>query len=281
VNIFSKEFLTQKMEDWLLLLYDEEKADNTLKRYRTNVTSFISFVSGKPIHKDTTRAFKDKISTIDKYVPNTSNNYLVVVNSFLKFLGYEDLCIKIIKVQRKTSIDDYIDYTDYHRLLRCSLKKSFIRDYLIIRVFGETGIRAAELKYFTVENLGPTMSVKNKGKIREITIHRSLLSALRKYCRDNHITSGYIFFGRNRNTPLHESSVRKIVKRAAGRARVKKSKIHPHSFRHYFAVRYLEAYPEDIVILSDLLGHESLETTRIYTKLSNMQKEKRLRNVKF
>lgn len=280
MNTFSKEWLIQKMEEWLLLLYDEEKADNTLKRYRTNITSFISFAAGKLIHKDTVRDFKNKISTVDEYIPNTANNYLVVVNSFLKYLDLKELCIKIIKVQRKTSIDDYLSYTDYHRLLRCSLNKNYVRDYLIMRVFGETGIRAAELKYFTVENLKPVIVVDNKGKYREIVIPKDLLSALRKYCRNNHITTGYIFYGRKKG-PLHESSVRKIVKRAAGRAKVKLEKVHPHSFRHYFAVKYLEAYPEDILTLADFLGHESIETTRIYTKLSNMQKEKRLRSVKF
>lgn len=281
MNTFSKDWLIEKMKDWLSILYDEEKADNTLKRYRINITSFISFVSDKPIQKDTIRAFRDKISTVDNYVPNTANNYLIAVNKFLKFLDYKDLCIKVIKVQRKTSIDDYMDYTDYHRLLRCSLNKNFVRDYLIMRVFGETGARAAELKFFTVEALDSTIAVKNKGKFREIPVHRGLLTALRKYCRENHITHGYIFPGRIPDTPLHESSVRKLVKKAAGRARVKKEKVHPHSFRHYFAVRYLEAYPEDIVILADILGHESVETTRIYTKLSNIQKEKRLRGVKF
>ena len=125
------------MEEWLLFLYDEEKADNTLKRYRINITSFISFAAGKLIHKDTIRDFKNKISTVDEYIPNTANNYLVVVNSFLKYLDLKDLCIKIIKVQRKTSIDDYLSYTDYHRLLRCSLNKNYVRDYLIMRVFGD------------------------------------------------------------------------------------------------------------------------------------------------
>ncbi len=269
------------MEEWLLFLYDEEKADNTLKRYRINITSFISFAAGKLIHKDTIRDFKNKISTVDEYIPNTANNYLVVVNSFLKYLDLKDLCIKIIKVQRKTSIDDYLSYTDYHRLLRCSLNKNYVRDYLIMRVFGETGARAAELEYFTVEDLKPVIIVDNKGKYREIIIPKDLLSALRKYCRENRITSGYIFYGRKPNTPLHVSSVRKLVKKAAGRAKIKLEKVHPHSFRHYFAVRYLESYPEDILILADLLGHASIETTRIYTKLSNMQKEKRLRNVKF
>lgn len=280
MKYFDKDDLTKKMNKWLNILNDNELSKNTLKRYRINITSFITFVSGKPINKDTIKQYKTKLEEKDCYLANTSNNYLVTVNKFLKYLNREKLCVKLFKIQRKDSIEEYISYTDYHRLLRCSLSKNDTKTYMLIRILAETGIRVEEMKFFTVEDLSETIIVKNKGKIRSIIVTKSLLAAIRKYIKNNYIHKGFIFPGRN-NKPLSDSAIRKRLKKAAGYAKIKLSKVHPHSFRHYFAISYLEAHPDDIMTLCDLLGHSSLETTRIYTRLSNKQKERRLRNVKF
>lgn len=280
MKYFNKDDLTNKMNKWLDILNDNELSKNTLKRYRINITSFINFISDKPVNKDTIKQYKVKLEEEDHYLANTSNNYLVTVNKFLKYLKREKLCVKLFKIQRKDSIEEYISYTDYHRLLRCSLAKDDTKTYIILRIFAETGIRVEELKYFTIESLSEIIVVKNKGKIRSIILTKNLLATIRKYIKNNHIHKGYIFPGRN-NKPLSDSAIRKRLKKAAGYAKIKLSKVHPHSFRHYFAISYLEANPDDIMTLCDLLGHSSLETTRIYTRLSNKQKERRLRDVKF
>ena len=187
----------------------------------------------------------------------------------------------MFKSQRKSKNKEYIEYSDYHRLLRISEKKGYIKINLIMQIFVETGIRVSELEYFKVENLNETMQVKNKGKTRTIIIRKKLLKEIKKYCKKNNISSGYIFSGRTRTKVLSDSAIRKQLKKIAGYAKVKLSKVHPHSFRHYFAVKFLETYPDDIGTLSIILGHSSIETTRIYLGLSDKQIEKRLRNIKF
>lgn len=276
---FQKEQLLNQMNDFLIKLEDDELSHNTLKKYKNNITSFINFTDNKPICKDTVKSFRDYLEE-KNYLISTANNYLIVVNKFLKSINMENLCVKTFRVQRRDSIDEYISYTDYHRLLRCSLKNKDVTTYLILRILAETGIRVAELKYFKVETLNRNIIVKNKNKTRTIIVNLKLLSSIRKYLKENHIYNGYIFPGKN-GKPLHESSIRKKLKKAAGYTKIKLSKVHPHSFRHYFAIRFLEQYPDDVLTLSDLLGHTSLETTRIYTRLSNNQKERRLRDVKF
>lgn len=124
---FDKNDLTNKMNKWLNILNDDELSKNTLKRYRINITSFITFVADKPINKDTIKQYKNKLEEEEHYLANTSNNYLVTVNKFLKYLKLEKLCVKLFKIQRKDSIEEYISYTDYHRLLRCSLVKMILK----------------------------------------------------------------------------------------------------------------------------------------------------------
>lgn len=281
MRYFDKERLTIKLNNWLEELSNDELSANTLKRYKINITSFILFADKKEIDKNTIKQYKAKLEEIDKYLANTINNYLIALNKFLKYLGYSNLTVKLVKVQRKDAADENLDYTDYHRLLRTASQKNDIQMHLIMRVLGETGIRIAELKYFKVEDLDKKLIIKNKGKIRTIIIRKELLTVLRKYANKNHIYSGYLFFGRNRKKSINESTIRKRLKRIAGQARVKLSKVYPHNFRHYFAKRYLEMYPDDIIGLADLLGHAQLETTRIYVKSSNYEKERKLRNIKF
>lgn len=281
MKYFDKDILNDELKSWLAELDDNELSKNTLKRYKINITSFINFADKKPIEKNTIKEYKAKLENVDRYLTNTSNNYLVVLNHFLKYIDLSDLTVKLFRLQRKDSAEESISYTDYHRLLRCTKAKNDISTYTILRILAETGIRVSELKFFTVEKLDDILTIKNKNKVRNIVIKNDLLKFLKKYCRENKIESGYIFPGLNGERPLHDSSIRKKLKKAAGYSKIRLSKVHPHSFRHYFAKRFLEMYPDDVLTLADLLGHSSLETTRIYVKLSNKEKEKRLRNVKF
>ena len=281
MKYFSEEFLNEKFEKWLFLLKDEELAENTIKRYKINITSFIDFAKGKEISKDTIREYKNKLDEEKKYLTSTANNYILTVNSFLKFMGYENLQVKLFNSQQKTIDKEYIDYSDYHRLLRISERHGYKKINMIMQILAETGIRISELKFFTVDNLNDSMVVKNKGKKRIIILSKKLLKKVKKYCKENHISTGYIFPGKDNSKPYHDSSIRKGLKKIAGLAKVKLEKVHPHSFRHYFAVQYLDAYPDDLATLSILLGHSSMETTKIYLNLSDKQKERKLRNVKF
>ena len=273
--------LEEKLEEFELDLKEDEKANSTIKKYKTNIRAFIEYSKDKELSKKTVIEFKEKLDTIDECMPNTTNNYLVVLNKFFNFIGRKDLCVKIIKQQKKFSLDYSLSKSDYHRLLRTTQKYEEDDNYIILRILAETGIRISELSFFKVEELSKTMKIKNKGKVREIPVKLDLLRSIRKYCRDKKIKEGLVIFNYKTGKSYADSTIWRRLKKIAGRARVNKNSVHPHAFRHYFAKCYLETYPNDIAGLADILGHNSLETTRIYTKLTNKEKELKIRNIKF
>lgn len=273
--------LEEKLEEFELFLKEDEKAETTIKKYKTNIRAFIEFSKDKKLCKKTVIEFKEKLDQVDEYLPNTTNNYLVVINKFLNFIGKNDLCVKIIKQQKKFSLEYSLSKSDYHRLLRTAKKYEEYDNYIILRILAETGIRISELAFFKIEDLDKTMKIKKKGKVREIPVKLDLLREIRKYCRDRKIKEGLIIFNPKTGKAYADSTIWRRLKKLAGRARISKDAVHPHAFRHYFARCYLETYPNDIAGLADILGHNSLETTRIYTKLTNKEKELKIRNIKF
>ena len=273
--------LETKLEEFIISLKEDEKADKTIKKYKTNIRAFIEFSKDKELNKETVIEFKNKLDVVDEYMPNTTNNYLVVLNKFFKFIGNKNLCVKIIKQQTKFSVEYSLSKTDYHRLLRTAKKYEEYDNYIILRILAETGIRISELAFFKIEDLDKTMKIKKKGKVREIPVKLDLLREIRKYCRDRKIKEGLIIFNPKTGKSYANSTIWRRLKKMAGRARISKDAVHPHAFRHYFAKCYLETYPNDIAGLADILGHNSLETTRIYTKLTNKEKELKIRNIKF
>ena len=273
--------LEAKLEEFELFLKEDEKAEATITKYKTNVRAFIEFSKDKELCKKTVIEFKEKLDQVDEYLPNTTNNYLVVINKFLNFIGKNDLCVKIIKQQKKFSLEYSLSKSDYHRLLRTAKKYEEYDNYIILRILAETGIRISELEFFKIEDLDKTMKIRKKGKVREIPVKLDLLREIRKYCRDRKIKEGLIIFNPKTSKSYADSTIWRRLKKMAGRARISKDAVHPHAFRHYFARCYLETYPNDIAGLADILGHNSLETTRIYTKLTNKEKELKIRNIKF
>ncbi len=273
--------LNKKLREWLLELEDDEKSDNTLRKYKVNVNSFIKFMSDKEWSKKSYKEFIQKLDAVDKYLPNTSNSYIISINKFLKWLGYDNLTVKQLKLQRDSSINEYMSMTDCKRLLRFAKRNDEMDNYYIIQILRKTGIRISELKYFTVENLDTEIVIRNKGKIRNIPVVADLVRDLKKYAKSKNIESGTLFPGEKEGKMLHPSTIWRRLKKLAGQARVNKKNVHAHSFRHLFAKLYLETYPGDIAGLADILGHNSLETTRIYTRDSNREKELKIRKMKF
>ena len=261
--------LEAKLEEFELFLKEDEKAEKTIEKYKTNIRAFIEFSKDKELTKRTVIEFKEKLDQVDEYLPNTTNNYLVVINKFLNFIGKKDLCVKVIKQQKKFSLEYSLSKSDYHRLLRTAKKYEEYDNYIILRILAETGIRISELVFFKSEDLDKTMKIRKKGKVREIPVKLDLLREIRKYCRDRKIKEGLIIFNPKTGKPYADSTIWRRLKKIAGRARINKDAVHPHAFRHYFARCYLETYPNDIAGLADILGHNSLETTRIYKKLNN------------
>lgn len=284
-----KKDLISKLDEWLLELKYDEKAVNTLKQYKANVIKFIDWLpdDSKPITKDTTMKYKEHLRTITQS-SKSMNVWIVSLNKYLRWLGHNDLTIKKYKMQEQSSNEESLTITDFKRLLRIANRIGNEQLYYIIKVLGMTGCRIGELKYFTVENLEKTprknIKVYNKGKDREIVIRQDLSRELKHYYKSKGIESGYIFLSndpRCKDKMPAVSTIWRQMQKVAGIARINKEKVHPHNFRHLFAQVFLNAYPENVLDLADLLGHNDLKTTRIYTKTSGEQKRAKLEKVKF
>lgn len=278
-----KEDLLSRLDEWIIEQKYQEYSENTLKQYRANVIKFINWLpdNDEPITKDTTLAYKKYLTTIAGST-NSINTWIVTINKFLKWLDLKDLAIKKIKMQQKQSNEEILSVVDYKRLLRVSKRMNLMKLHYIMKILAMTGIRISELRYFTIENLNSNyIKVFNKGKERRIIIRQDLARELRKYCKENNIKSGYVFKGEKEGKQIHESTIFRQMKKVAGASRVNKKKVHPHSFRHLFAQVFLNTYSNNITELADILGHNSLDTTRVYTRTSDAQKKEKLEKLKF
>lgn len=282
----NKQELLSKLDEWILEQKYQEYSEKTLKDYRSNVLKFINWLpeDGKPITKDTTMAYKKYLYELDpKPSTRSINTWIIELNKFLKWLGLNDLTLLKIKQQSKTSNEENLTLSDYKRLLRFAKRMGYIDIYYLMKVLAMTGIRISETEYFTVENLKSNyIRVFNKGKERNIILRQDLVRELRKYCKENNIKSGYIFTStENKEKLIVFSTAWRKMQRIAGAAKVNKKKIHAHSFRHFFAQIFLDRYPDNVLDLADILGHNDLKTTREYTKTSNEQKRNKLEKMQF
>lgn len=280
----NKKELIFKLDEWIDDQKYQEYSDNTLKQYKANVLKFINWLNDDDeINKQTTMDYKKYLYNLNPK-PSTSsiNTWIIELNKFLKWLELENLTIKKIKQQVKTSTEEILSISDYKRLLRFSKRMGLIQLYYIMKVLAMTGIRISELKYFTVENI-KTNYIKafNKGKERNIIVRQDLIRELRKYCKENKIKNSYIFKGNKENKMPSSSTIWRQMKKVAGASKINKNKVHAHSFRHLFAQVFLDEYSDNITELADILGHNSLETTRLYTRTSNAQKKTKLEKLSF
>lgn len=276
----NKQYLINKLDEFIKQHLLAEYESKTIKDYRQAIDKFIDYVNDEfVLNKEITIAYKQYLKT--KYSIATINKYIIILNKFLKYIGQEECSLKKLKVQQKTSIDDPIWEQEHKRMLRWSKKLNMEDMYLIIKIFAFAGIRIDELKYFTVENIDNYIKVFNKSKERKIILRDDLKRELKKYCKDKKITTGYIFKSPvKENKMLNQSTIWRRLKKIAGYAKVNKSKIHPHAWRHLFAKEFI-ASGGTLDELADILGHSKLETTRIYTMTSNKEKKQKLEKMKF
>ena len=167
-----------------------------------------------------------------------------------------------------TNLDNVLNFNEYERILRMATTRNKPRTKAIILILYYTGVRVSEIEFLTVAALRKGyIDIDNKGKHRRIPITRKLSNELKQFIKDEGITDGYIIRN-SRGESLSRSQIFKDLKWIGGQARVKKAKVYPHSFRHLFAKQWLKHNNNNVLALADILGHSSLETTRIYTTLS-------------
>ena len=279
----NKEELKERLPDFLIEQTEDEKSQNTLKKYKHNIELFIDWIpDDAAIDKNIVIEFKRHLLDDLQFRTNTINNYIVCVNKFLFWCGINDCKVKQLRKQHAASNSEILSLADYKRLLRIAKRIGQEDTYLIMKILAMTGIRIEELSFFTVENMKTNyIHVRNKGKERSIIIRQDLAREIRQYCRDKGIKTGVIFSCMNKGRMMAKSTIWRRMQRIAGIARVSKNKVHAHSFRHLFAKLFLEEYNGSIAELADILGHNSLETTRIYAKTTDEEKRRKLERIKF
>ena len=255
----------ENITNFAVLLKDHERSDVTIEKYTRDVRTFQNWM-GEDTTFDKVRLLEYKEYLQNRYKPNTTNSMLSALNTFLLYMDWNDCRISTLKIQRASfrTSEKHLSNEEFARLLKVAREKGKEQILHIMETIASTGIRIGELSYLTVEALkAGHVSVTLKRKTREVLIPSSLCTILRVWCAKQGITSGCIFVTRS-GRPVDRSNVLHWMKSLADDANVDRNKIFPHNLRHLFAVNYYEN-EKDIVRLADLLGHSSINTTRIYT----------------
>ena len=243
-------------------LCHEEKSTATQEKYLRDVRAFCAYAAGDTITKELVVAWKKKLIE-GGYAPRSVNSMLASINSLLDFLGLSNCKVKNIRTQRKTYCpeDKELTKAEYLRLLAASKNNEQLN--LVIQTICGTGIRVSELRYFTVEAVRcGEVTVDCKNKTRTILVPGKLKTILLKYAKRRRIAAGTIFVTRT-GKPLDRSNIWAAMKKLCETAAVKPSKVFPHNLRKLFA-RTFYGIEKDIAKLADILGHSSIDTTRIY-----------------
>lgn len=255
-------------------LIRQELAESTITVYLRIAREFLQFARNREMDKKTVLGYKKYMRDAGLAV-TTMNQHIIAVNRYLRFCGYTECLIKTYRIQRKTSLSNVINDEDYRKMLTYVKSRNDDKYYAIIKTLVLTGIRVSELSYITVENMGEGhITVWNKGKVREIFLPDCLVAILQDYCGGHGITEGCIFRG-NTGKPISREAVWGKLNRMADKIGIDRKKAHPHSFRHYFALLYLKKF-SNLFELADILGHASLETTRMYAVATVEDKRRRM-----
>lgn len=265
---------TNEIEKYADYLSEMELSENTKEIYIRQAKVFGDFIEERPITKKEVLAYK-KYLLKQGYAHTTINLYIVAANNYLKYAGYKDFLIKTERLQKRHCPENIMDKEDYKKMLDCAKESGRLKYYYMMRTFALTGIRVSELSDCTVESLGRgKFLTSNKGKTREVYLPDKLIKELNKYCIMEKIATGVIFRG-DTDKAIERTSVYRMLTHLADMAGIPKEKAHPHSFRHLFAVTYMEQY-SNLFELADILGHSSLETTRVYTITTGEAKRKKM-----
>lgn len=252
------------IEKFKHFLINEEKASATLEKYMRDIKAFSAWTSGLEFDKRKVLDYKEYL--IGKFAPASVNSILSSLNSFFEFNNWYELKVRMLKIQKQifAQKDKELSKTEYERLLDAAKAKSNERLYLLMQTICSSGIRVSELQHITVEAVKIRKATINcKGKMRIVILPKELCRMLTEYAKTQKITSGPVFITKT-GKPLDRSTIWKMMKALCESARVSKYKVFPHNLRHLFA-RTFYTLQKDIVRLADILGHSSVNTTRIYT----------------
>lgn len=250
-----------QFEDYLR---HDEREESTIEAYLRSLTRFAEWADGRAVTKELAMEWKTALAEAG-YRPISVNAMLAAVNKFFTCMGREDCKVKYLKLQRQMFRKSEKDLSkeEYQRLVQAAHEKGYLRMELILETICATGIRVGELKYITVEAVRAGVAeIALKGKIRTILLPHRLCRKLQKYAKQQKIASGKLFLTQD-GLPVSRQSIWTRMKALCEAAGVERSKAFPHNLRSLFA-RSFYGSCHDVVRLADVLGHSSIETTRIY-----------------
>lgn len=256
----------EEIETYRYELVEEEKSAATIEKYIRDIRTFLQWLQDdREISKNLVIQYKGYLK--EHYKVASANSMLVALNRFFQYLGWNDCCVKGLRTQKQmfSSESRELKQEEYEKLVETARRKKQEQLALIIETLAGTGIRISELASITAEAVKQgTAEVSCKGKWRQIYLTKELRKHLVKYCRQKQIKTGPVFCTRNGN-PLDRSNIWSMMKRLSKEAGVNPEKVFPHNLRHLFARVYYKKH-KDIFYLADILGHASVNTTRIYTR---------------
>ena len=271
----NKKVLTaQQLSAFRIWLVEEEKSSATIDKYCRDVRAFLAWAGDCAIDKTVTVAYKQTLQE-KGYALRSINSMLASLNTLFTFLGWQECKVKPLRCQRQTYCDQGQELTkgEYLRLLEAARNRPQL--CMVLQTICATGIRVSELRYFTLEAVRRgEISVRCKSKTRTILIPKQLRNRLLQYAGERRIRSGTIFVTRSGN-PLDRSNIWSQMKKLCAVAGVNPQKVFPHNLRKLFA-RTFYNMEKDLAKLADILGHGSVETTRIYIMTTGTEHRKKL-----
>lgn len=256
-----------------------ERSAATVEKYVRDAAAFAAFADGGAITKMTVIAYKEKLQRT--YAPRSVNSMLAGVNSLFVFLGWHDLKVRSLKLQQRVYCHEEkeLSKAEYARLCRAAKHRHNERLHLILQTICGTGMRVSELRYITVEaSKRGEATVRCKGKTRAVFLVKELKQKLLRYAAKQKIESGMIFVTRT-GKPVGRTTVWREMKALCKAANVNPEKVFPHNLRHLFA-RVFYNMEKDIAKLADILGHSSINTTRIYIISTGTEHRRRMESMR-
>lgn len=257
----------------------EERSVATIQKYIRDVKAFMAYAQNSAITKETVIAYKKYLQ--ENYAVRSVNSMLASINSFFSLFGWNDLKVKSLKLQQQVFCPEEKELAkeEYTRLCRAAVRKRNERLNLILQTICGTGIRVSELQYITVEAVKHGETVVNcKTKTRSVFIVKELRQKLLRYAAEQNIKSGMIFVTRT-GKPISRTNIWREMKALCVEANVNPEKVFPHNLRHLFA-RVFYGIEKDIAKLADILGHSSINTTRIYIISTGTEHRQRMENMR-
>lgn len=274
-RIISSDLLL-KFEDHLK---NEERSYATITKYLHDIRVFMMYLGDGIVDKSKVLSYKEMLG--EKYEVSSANSMIAALNTFFRFTEWIDCCVKQFKVQRQIFCSEEKELTrqEYTRLVETAKKKGNERLNLIIQTICCTGIRVSELQYITVEAVkNGEAVVRCKGKTRTVFFVKELRKRLLRYIQNNELQSGAVFVTKT-GKPINRTNVWREMKALCKKAGVSPDKVFPHNLRHLFA-RTFYGIEKDIAKLADILGHSSINTTRIYIVSTGKEHRQRMENMR-